>query len=175
MSRDPGKSFIVDASVLIDYCQSDLSIFSKLSQHVGIVHIARSTFDKVEELTETEAGKHHLVIDTPDIDTLIEASAKRGKLAYDDRETMLLAKKNGWTCITNDKALREECRVEGVACLWGLEPMKLLVGYAMISGSAAVAVARKIRATNGLFITSAIVGRFERQIEEIEAKRRGGN
>lgn len=105
MPHEYRKSFIVDANVLIDYCDSDLHVLSQFSRHIGAVHVARSTFEKVRQLTESAATKYDLIIATPDLETVIQASAARSALAYDDRETLLLAQKHGWICITNDVAL----------------------------------------------------------------------
>jgi predicted nucleic acid-binding protein len=170
LSRADNASFIVDANVLIDYADSDLQILSSLSQHIGRVHVARSTFEKVRQLTEAAVKEHNLLIQTPDFATVAAASQVRGSLAYDDRETLLLASKHGWACVTNDKPLRVACEAESIVCLWGLEPMKLLVERRLISGTKALAVARKIQETNPKFITGTIVGRFEQQIKEIVAR-----
>ena len=165
-------SFIVDANVLIDYCDSNLQMLSLLSQKLGTVHIARSTFDKVQQLTIAEARKNHLLIKTPNSETIIAASAKRGSLAYDDRETLLLAKSHGWICIKNDKPLRRECETEGVVCLWGLEPMRILVEKRVVLASQALAVARTIQSASPGYISDEIIKRFEKQVKEIQTKRR---
>lgn len=175
MQRGHDSPFIVDANVLIDYSESDLRMLSLLSDNVGRVHIARSTFEKVKQLTTAVVKKHHLTIVTPDLDTAIRASQERGALAYDDRETLLLAKLNGWTCITNDKRLRRECKSEEVNCLWGLEPMKALVEHRLVSRSAAIAVARKIQTLNPGYITEDIVSRFKEQIRSIQERDRKSN
>jgi len=172
LSHEPEKSFIVDANVLIDYCDSDLQMLSLFSQKIGFVYIARSTFDKVDQLNATTAKKHHLLIQVPDLETIIAAATHRGSLAPDDNETLLLAKRNGWVCITNDKPLRRECESEGVTCLWGLEPMRMLVESEAISPSKAVSVAKTIQAANPGFISDDIVVRFEKQVKKIQTKKK---
>ena len=169
MSQEPNRSFIIDANVLIDYCDSELDILSMYSQHVGDVYIARSTFNKVKQLKESQAEKYHLNIMTPDSDIITAAARSRGPLAYDDHETLLLAKANGLTCITNDKTLRRECKIEGVPNLWGLEPMKALVRRGVLARSKALIIAGKIQAKNPGFITDEIIKRFESEIKEIHA------
>jgi len=172
LSQESKSSYIVDANVLIDYCDSDLQMLSLLSEKLGPVHIARSTFDKVQQLTKTVAKKNHLLIKTPDSETIIAASTVRGSLAYDDRETLLLAKSHGWICITNDKPLRRECKTERVACLWGLEPMRILVEQRIVLASHALTVAKKIQLAHPGSIYDDIVNRFEKQVKEIQTKRR---
>lgn len=169
MSHDPEKSFIIDANALIDYCDSDLQVLAEFSLHIGTVYIARSTFEKVKQLPDSVAKKHHLVVKTADLATVIEASAVRGSLAYDDRETLLLAKRHEWLCITNDVQLRRKCRAERIACLWGLEPMKLLVERSVITGAKAIDVAVLIQKSNPKYITNAIVGQFVQEIDKIQA------
>lgn len=170
MSREHDSPFIVDANVLIDYCESDLRMLSLLSDKLGTVHIARSTFDKVKQLTVAAAKKHHFTIVTPDLETAVAASKERGPLAYDDRETLMLAKLHGWVCITNDKPLRRECEMEKVLCLWGLEPMKSLVEHSLIKPAEAIATAKRIQSANPAFITEDIILRFEEQIKDIQRK-----
>ena len=172
MSQESKTAYIIDANALIDYCDSDLQMLSLLSEKLGPVHIARSTFDKVQQLTKTVAKKNRLLIKTPDSETIIAASTVRGSLAYDDRETLLLAKSHGWICITNDKPLRRECEKEGVAVLWGLEPMKILVEHGKVSASKAISVAKTIQTANPGFISDDIVDSFEKQVKKIQTKKR---
>lgn len=173
MQSGYNQHFIIDADALIDYCKSNLGMISILSQNVQPVHIGCATFNKVSCLSLKEAEKHNLLIETPDIQTALNAAKKRGPLAYDDRETLLLAKKHRWTCITNDKALRRECEIEGVTCLWGLEPMRMLVEHRLIISSKAIGVARRIQSANPSFITEDIVRKFEEQIKELDRKIQG--
>jgi len=164
------RPFIIDANVLIDYCKSDLGILELLSTKISPIYISRSTLENVNELMESEVAKHHLIVKTPDLQTLILATQVRGQLAVDDRETLLLAKKYGWICITNDKPLRKECEKESVSVLWGLEPLKILVENSLIKPEKAITVAKNIRKVNPRYITAEIVKRFEEQIIEIERK-----
>lgn len=166
MSRESKTAYIIDANALIDYCDSDLQMISLFSQKLGSVYIARSTFDKVEQLNATIAKRNHLLIQMPDLDTIAAAAAERSSLAPDDKETLLLAKRNKWICITNDKPLRRECEAEGVTCLWGLESMKMLVQEGEISPSKAISVAKTIQIANPGFISDDIVGRFEKQVKK---------
>jgi rRNA-processing protein FCF1 len=165
LSKDHESEYIIDANVLIDYFESDLQILTQVSDNLGLIHIARSTFNKVHHLTVAAAQKHHFTIVTPDLKTAVEASKGRGRLAYDDRETLFLAKNNGWICITNDKQLREECKNEGVSCIWGLELMLILVKKNIISINAAIKTGDIIRKNNPKYIKNNIISEFKRQIK----------
>lgn len=167
MQPNHRREFIIDANALIDYCESDIAVLSLVSTHVGSIHIARGTFHKVNQLTTAAAAKHHMEIVTPDLETILAATATRGALAHDDRETLLITKKYNWTCITNDKALRRECASENVPVLWGLEPMRLLVEYGLTTRSHVIKTARLIQRANPRYITSEILTRFEEQIRAL--------
>ena len=167
-----GRPFIVDADVLIDYCKTDLSVLEDLSRYVVSVYIGRPTLDKVRQLSEAEAKRRQLVIVTPDLDTAIQAAGRRGNLAFDDHVTLLLSRLNSWCCITNDGLLRRECKNEGVAVLWGLEPMRILVGERCLKSQKAIAIAKLIQKANPGYITPEIVLRFEQQIKKASSLQR---
>lgn len=169
METDWKLSLIVDASALIDYCDSDLSILSRFSQTVQPVYVGKAALDKVQQLTESQARRSHINVVLPDIELALEAAKKRGPLAYDDHETLLLAKSHSWCCLTNDKVLRRECRKERVQVQWGLEPMKILVARGAITASNAILIARTISEINP-FITDRIIAEFEQQIWRIRRR-----
>ena len=139
-----------------------------LATHISPVYISRSTFQNVNDLSENEARKNHIIIQTPALEILMLSAQTRGRLAYDDRETLLLAKKYGWVCITNDKPLRKECKKEKVSVLWGLEPLKLLVINHLIVPDKAISVAKNIQEENPRYITVEIVEKFKTQIRIIK-------
>ncbi len=166
METDWKLSLIVDASALIDYCESDLSVLSRFSQTVQPVYVGKAALEKVDQLSESQAHRSHINVVLPNIELALEAAEKRGPLAYDDHETLLLAKSHGWCCLTNDKALRRECRKERVQVQWGLEPMKTLVAQNELTVGRAILIAQKISEVNP-FITQKIVDVFEQQIRMI--------
>lgn len=167
MQAKRGQQFIVDADVLIDYCNSDLSVLEALSRRIGRVHIGTPTFDEVTQLTLGEVRDRGFVVVIQDLKIAGEAASRRGGLSFSDHVTLLLAKENSWCCITNEKELRRECEEEGVSVLRGLEPMKILVANRVITAAKAVRTARLIQDSNPAFITADIIGTFERQIGQI--------
>lgn len=167
MQAKRGQLFIVDANVLIDYCNSDLSILEALSSRIGRVHIGKPAVDEVDQLTLEEARERGFTVVVPELEIALDAASKRGGLSFSDRVTLLLARENSWCCITSEKELRRECVKEGVSVLWGLEPMKILVANGAITPAKALKAARLIRVSNPAFITPEIIGRFEKQIGQI--------
>lgn len=166
MGIDWKLPLILDASALIDYCKSDLSILSRFSREVQPVYVGKAALRKVRQLSEADARRNHITIVVPDLELALKAAETRGRLAYDDHETLLLAKVNDWCCLTNDKALRRECQKESVQVQWGLEPMRILVSRSLITAPQAILVARKISEVNP-YVTEKIVAEFEQQIVRI--------
>jgi hypothetical protein len=80
-------------------------------------------------------------------------------MSVQDRLCFLLAKAYGWTCVSNDGALRRVCLAEGVELLWGLEMMGLAVEAGALPGDVAEAVARVIQESNP-YVTEEIVAAF---------------
>lgn len=159
--------YIIDANVLIDYLEADMAVLALLSRNIGQLYLARSVFDEIVGLTESTARKNKITIVTPSLELAIQAAAKRGRLSYQDHETLLIAKENDWECITNDKLLRQECSKEGVRFLWGLEPMKTLVAGRHLSKTDAKKIANMIHVENSRYITSDILKKFIEQIDSI--------
>lgn len=167
MQAKRGQQFTVDASVLIDYCNSDLSVLETLSRRIGPVHIARPAVDEVHQLTLAEARHRGFTIVLPELEIALEAASRRGGLSFSDHVTLLLARQNSWCCITSEKELRRECKKEGVSVLWGLEPMKILVANGAITPAKALKTAKLIQVSNPAFITPEIITKFEKQIGQI--------
>lgn len=66
----------------------------------------------------------------------------------------------GWTCVTNDGALRRLCERRGVATRFGLGLMVDLVAVGALTRQRAIATARKIQASNPLHINERVLARF---------------
>jgi hypothetical protein len=154
-----GELLILDACVLIDFCESDQSILALVSKHVGKIHVASPVFEEVGQLDESSARTLGIDVVEPDLEMLAAAARTRGRMSVQDRLCFLLAKANGWTCVSNDGALRRVCLAEGVELLWGLEMMGLAVEAGALPGDVAEAVARVIQESNP-YVTEEIVAAF---------------
>lgn len=169
MLPEISRPYIIDADVLIDYYKTYLSVLSLFAQLVSACYVGRSTLGEVEHLSISQAEKHHLIIKTPDIGIAEESARRKGVLSFQDWETYLMANKFNLICISNDKNLRSECKGNGVSVLWGLEPMKLLVGHKVLTKSRAIQVAEQIQASNPHYIKPEILVRFGQQLDVIVA------
>ena len=83
--------------------------------------------EEVNELDEQRSVAFGLAVVEPTLEQLAEAARGVGALSFKDRICLVLARANGWTCITNDVALRQECRDVGIRVFWGLETLAYLV------------------------------------------------
>lgn len=160
MSGAGGRFLILDANVLIDYCAADRWVLTLISQHVGPINVPAALLDEVNDLDASECDRLGVqVVELPP-ELLATAGKRRPGLSYYDHLCLLAAKQGGWTCVTNDGRLRQECAVESVAVLWGLEPMLDLIAGGSLTVAQAHEVAVRIHESNPLYITKEIVGRF---------------
>jgi len=158
-----GRLLVVDANVLIDYAMADTSILSLASRFVGTIHVPRSILEEVSQLAETDCDRLGLRIVEASLDQIQEAVRGSGRLSFNDRVCLILARDSGWTCLTNDRALRKACDGMAVPVLWGLELMLELIAAGHLVPETALHVARVIQAANPRHITAEILDRFERK------------
>ena len=175
MSSDD-RPLIVDANVLIDYLDAEPSVLTLVAREAGPVFVATAVLAKVDQLDVTACEDLGLTIAEPSLGQLLEASVGRPGLAFDDVVCLIMARDNGWCCVTNDRALRAACRLSGVSVQWGLEIMLRLVAKSALSSRDAIEVALAIQRTNRAFITDAIVSEFKVKAEKAagsSGRRRG--
>jgi len=155
--------FVVDASVLIDYIKSDITILTLVSRHIAPIHVASPILAEVEQFSAETAAKHGLQVVEPSLQQVVAALGRKGRTSFQDRLCAIVARDNGWTCLTSDANLRSLCSEHGVTCAWGLEPMRWLVARRRLTASRALSVAKHIARVNP-FVTAEIVARFRTQL-----------
>jgi len=164
VAGDGTTLLLMDANVLIDFLDSDDSIFGLASEHIGRVHVPTLILE--EELTHqgdrdwAALGIHAV---EPSLDVLARAARPTVGLSFQDKLCLLLAKERGWTCVTNDKRLRRECKGAFVSVMWGLELVAILVERDALPALDAERVARAIQVAN-TFITPALLARFLKRV-----------
>ncbi|HEX4961701.1 MAG TPA: hypothetical protein VF173_12735 [Thermoanaerobaculia bacterium] len=158
-----GRLLVVDANVLIDYATADATILSLAARFVGTIHVPRTILEEVDQLGETDCYRLGLQIVEASLQQAMEAGQKRGGLTFNDHLCLILARDSGWTCLTNDRALRKACDGISVPVLWGLELMLELIATGHLASEAALQVARAIQVANPRHITIEILDRFERK------------
>lgn len=156
---------IMDANVLIDLCAADRTVIRLISDHVGRVHVPLPVlFEEVEQIDEAEYADLGIAPVDPPLQTATEAAGRRAGLSFHDHLCLLLARDNGWTCVTNDGRLRRECAAEKVPVLWGLETVALLVDRGVLDAKAAEEIGRGVQRANPRFITEVVIDRFLERI-----------
>jgi hypothetical protein len=165
MERSPKGFLVMDANVLIDLCEADRTVIRLISDHIGRVHVPlpvlREEVDQIDEAEYTELG---IVPVDPPLQTAIDAATRKAGLSFHDHLCLLLARDNGWTCVTNDGRLRHECTTEKVPVLWGLEAVALLVDCSVLTAQAAAEIGRAIQRANPRFITDKVIAGFLERI-----------
>lgn len=99
-----------------------------------------------------------------ELDVASEASRTRGPLSFQDRLCLIVAQRERWTCVTNDKARRLACSAENVSVIWGLEMMLRAVLAGAMTRKDALAVALAISAENPKYVTKALVETFAKKL-----------
>ena len=166
------KILLMDANILIDYQKSDFSILGTVARHLGEVYVLSTILDEVDELTPALCERQGFKVIEPQLDHLLEAASKRGRLSFRDHLCLLVARDQGLTCVTNDKPLRRACQDESVSVLWGLELMTELVDLGRLQARTAIDTAQQIHRSNPLHIPQSLVDRFTQKVLKIDSKKK---
>jgi len=128
MTKQDNRVFIIDACVLIDYVNVDISVLSRFAKKFGEVTVALDTLvEEVEGLDVASCYRAGISVYEPNADQLEAAGQPKGQLSFHDKLLFLLARDNGWTAITNDVGLTRACREVGISVVRGLRPLIELV------------------------------------------------
>jgi rRNA-processing protein FCF1 len=142
---------ISDANVLIDYVKSAPNAIMLITKHLQQVYVARPVLKEVGQLKTDNIKNLDIEIVEPTLPQIIEATQIRqsqSSLSGQDAICFVMARDNRWTCLTNDKPLRNICAKHNVACLWGLEIMLGLVSTGALPAGKAYKIAQDIQSKN---------------------------
>ena len=159
MHRKP-TVLLADADVLIDYRESDLAILALVARHLGRIAVLPPVLDEVRGVTAKECERIGIEIVEVETERMLLAADVESSVSFNDRLCLVVCREEGWTCLTNDGALRRLCKRHGVETRFGLGLMVDLVEAGALTRRRAVAVARRIRASNPLHITDRVLDRF---------------
>jgi rRNA-processing protein FCF1 len=155
---------ILDACVLIDFYESDLSVLGAVARAIGPVCVASPILAEVEGLDASAAASAGITVVEPTLTMFASAAQKRGRLSVNDHLCLLLTQSESWTCVSNDKALRKACGEEDVAVMWGLEMMGQAVRLGALSSNDARIVAIRIAEVNPLITKGLLHAFFEKYL-----------
>ncbi len=157
-------AYVLDANVLIDYANSDPWVIGKVCDYLGGAGVCTVVLDEADDFTEELVEATGVITIDLTSQQLVEAYAGAGPLSPQDRMCLIAARDFGFTCVTNEKALRRTCESQGVPVLWGLELMVLLMQKGRMAPADAERVANDIKISNPHHITDEILRRFTRRL-----------
>lgn len=161
----PTRYLVLDACVLIDFLEADRSVLAVISAHLGQIAVVRPVFDEVDGVSEEQASLLGLDIVDVDLDLATDAAGRQGPLSFEDNLCLSLALREGWTCVTNDGALRKACRKHQVDVRWGLELLLDLVSAGGLGHDEAEAIATSIHVQNPHYVTERVLAEFKSKLK----------
>lgn len=155
------KRMLLDACVLIDYWKAEKDVLRLFRKHLGELNVVSPVLNEVDDIGDADelTGLGVQILE-PKLEDVMEAGAQRGQLSFPDRLSVIVAKREGYICVTNDKSLRIACEKEGIDVIWGLEMLLMLYYEGGITESAALEIAGQIRASNPIYITQSVINAF---------------
>ena len=155
---------ILDANILIDFYKCDRTIVKLICTHVGQIYLATPVLYEINEIDESDCIGLGIVLVEPELEQVMLASEGKGPLSFQDNLCLILAKDHGWTCVTNDKPLRQKCELEGVPLIWGIELICILVESGGLPVKHAWEIILAIKKLNPKYITDDIVEKALKRI-----------
>lgn len=151
---------LADADVLIDYRETDLSVLKEVGTHVARLAVLAETLEEVRGVDGRTCAALRIEVIEPETSMLVEATQQDTRVSFNDRLCFLVCREQGWTCVTNDGALRRLCRRHDVNVRYGLGLMVDLVARGAINQRRAVTIARRMQEANPLHINERVMTRF---------------
>lgn len=157
MTMKKRKFLILDANVLIDFIKCDKTIIRLICTYVGQIYLATPVLSEIAEIDENACLELGIILAEPELEQVNSAVVEMGPLSFQDNLCLILAKENGWTCVTNDKPLRRKCEIEEVPLIWGIELICILVESGGLPPADAKDIILEIQRINPKYITDNIV------------------
>ena len=151
---------LADADVLIDYRESEIKILELVVQHIGRVVVLAPVLDEVQGVTLAQCAQLGIEVVEVETEQLVRASEVESRVSFNDCLCLVACREEGWTCVTNDGALRRLCERHGVATRFGLGLIVDLVAAGALTRRRAMVVARQIQTSNPLHINERVIQRF---------------
>jgi len=162
------RFMIMDACVLIDYMNGEPELFKLISSHIGPIYVATPTLEEVDSINSIEDLEDlGLIPIEPEIDDVFTAEEMEGQTSFQDNICFLTAKRQGFTCISNDTNLRRQCTDARVPILWGLELILNLTKAGGILKKEASRIAKDMQKSNPRHITARILSDFETKLKRL--------
>ena len=159
---------IMDACVLIDYMNGEPDLFKLISSHIGPIYVTTPILEEVDSIDSIEELEDlGLLPIEPDIEDVFTAEEMDGQTSFQDNICFLTARRQSFTCVSNDTNLRRQCMNADVPILWGLELILDLTKVGGILKKEASRIARDIQKSNPRHITARILSDFEANLKRL--------
>ena len=161
-------TLLADADVLIDFCESgDLEVLALVVRHVGPLCVVKAILDEVRQLEPDDCVRLGIQIVEATTEQQIRAARIEARASFNDRVCLVVCRDEGWTSVTNDRALQGLCRRQGVPVRFGLGLLVDLAATQAISRSRAETVARRIQTSNPLHINERVLAGFRAALDQV--------
>ena len=157
---------ILDANVLIDFHQVGIELLGLFVVHLGPVFIPMEVLKEARALSLEACVSLGATIVEASFNDLTEASSEsKARLSFEDTLCLVMARSNGWTCVTNDRALRKSCKDAGVPIKWELEAITEIHKAGGLTKEKALDYGLAIQACNAGYVTEEIMVRFRSSLQ----------
>lgn len=151
----------MDACVLIDYMNGDPDLFKLIASHIGPIYVATPILEEIDSIQSIqELEDLGLLPIDPDIEDVFIAGQLNGPTSFQDNICLLTARRQGFTCITNDKNLRRNCEASEIPTIWGMTLILELTKASGISKKEAAVIGIAIHKTNPRHISKKVLDGF---------------
>ena len=165
---NPLQLMIMDACVLIDYINGEPDLFKLISSRIGPIYVATPILEEVDSIKSIEELEDlGLLPIEPEIEDVFKAEKMDGQTSFQDNICFLTAKRQSFTCVSNDTNLRRQCTNASIPILWGLELILNLTKAGGILKKDASRIARDIQTSNPRHITARIMSDFEAKLKRL--------
>lgn len=165
---DYGPTLLADADVLIDFRDADaMSVLALVAELVGPLLVTSGVLEEVRGVTEEDCAQLGIGIVCTSTEQLIRAEHLRVGISFTDAVCLVVCLERQWVCVTNDRALRRQCRRHGVSIRYGLRLLVDLVATGAVSRDLAEAVALRIQNVNPLHINPKVIARFMSALDRL--------
>lgn len=154
---------LADANVLIDYRESELEVLGLVSRHVAQMAVLSQVLSEVRDVTRSQCERLGIRVVEVETEQMLQAEEVAGpKVSFNDRLCLVVCRKEGWTCVTNDGALQSLCERHGVNTRFGLGLLMDLVATGNLTSQRAIGIARQVQEANPGYISKTIIQKFMR-------------
>ena len=164
LNRSAPPVLLVDADVFIDYRDSDLEVLKLIGQHVGRVAVLAPVLDAVHGVTRADCRSLSVSVVEVATSRLLRAGSVDTDVSFNDRLCFVTCREEGWTCVTNDPALRRLCERRGVRARVGLRLLVDVVAAGAVAPQRATAIAHRMQESNPLHVNERVIARFKNEL-----------